>query len=668
MTSTHTNSHTEAAKMEQVITEFFYKSLLIILESRSSYVSSRNYSGEQIVSSPSSSSSSSSSVRPRDKWFNLALRECPSALENLDLCRQSNFEPVVVDVILEQKPLDWGPASFSPTSDIVRNLSSKNKNSYFWNSDQDESGSEMKCEKIIERWFVHHESRKGRDCNSGNRRSSCNNLSALYKKLILMLRSLYVTVRLLPAYNIFRDLNSSGLIRSFKLVPRVSSFVEPLTRKEEVDMQRFWFTPVDTSCGRLCLSVLYYSSISDMSSESSTPMSPQFIPDYVGSPLADPLRRFPSLPVSHGSPSSLPFSRRHSWSYDHYKASPPLVSFSPSPTHSESNALVSNPSSRGLPPMSLPPHPPEAPLAHKRDTNFDEYCPSPSFSASPSPSPSPSVPIYIPRTHLSKALLRSESAPVNIAAPKLANSPALSGRQNLPPSPPLKITRAGTSRTDNIRVPAETDATIEKIFSFGKEDCWKYSGVKAFSNSSPRISCSRSSSRSLQDDFDYSEFPCPFDVEDGEMMDPGSRPESYVRRGNPSDPNEAELFMNRKSPDAAVGALVRMLEKAPPLRQNVSLNFSEASRPEILSNSIPKQSQISEAVTVEHAAAPIIASFRLVSSKTTTDALEELRGYKVMKNLLLSEGGKAYTSSNVASAAEHSSTSQGPMCLLTALL
>ncbi|KAG4113737.1 hypothetical protein ERO13_D12G001500v2 [Gossypium hirsutum] len=636
MTSTHTNSHTEAAKMEQVITEFFYKSLLIILESRSSYVSSRNYSGEQTVSSPSSSSSSSSSVRPRDKWFNLALRECPSALENLDLCRRSNFEPVVVDVILEQKPLDWGPASFSPTSDLVRNLSSKNKNSYFWNSDQqDESGSEMKCEKIIERWFVQHESRKGRDCNSGNRRSSCNNLSALYKKLILMLRSLYVTVRLLPAYNIFRDLNSSGLICSFKLVPRVSSFVEPLTRKEEVDMQRFWFTPVDTSCGRLCLSVLYHSSISDMSSESSTPMSPQFIPDYVGSPLADPLRRFPSLPVSHGSPSSLPFSRRHSWSYDHYKASPPLVSFSPSPTHSESNALVSNPSSLGLPPMSLPPHPPETSLAHKRNTNFDEYCPSPNFSASPSPSPSPSLPIYIPRTHLSKALLRSESAPVNIAAPKLANTPALSGKQNLPPCPPLKITRAGTSRTDNIRVPAETDATIEKIFSFGKEDCWKYSGVKAFSNSSPRISCSRSSSRSLQDDFDYSEFPCPFDVEDGEMMDPGSR----------------------KSQDAAVGALVRLLKNSPPLRQNVSLNFSEASRPEILSNSIPKQSQILEAVTVEYAAAPNIASFRLVASKTTTDALEELRGYKVMKNLLLSEGGKAYTS-NVASAAEHSSTSK----------
>ncbi|MBA0781208.1 hypothetical protein Gotri_002151, partial [Gossypium trilobum] len=326
MASSHSNTHTEAAKSEQLITEFFYKSLLMILESRSPYVSSRNYSDEQIMSSPSSSSSSSSGVRRRDKWFNLALRECPSELENFDLCRQSNFEPVVIDVILEQKRLDWDPVTFSPKSDLVKHSSSKDKNSFFWNSDQEESGCEAKGEKVIERWFVQHESRKGRDCSSGSRRSSSNNLSALYKKLILLLRSLYVTVRLLPAYKIFRDLNSSGQIRAFKLVPRVSSSVESFTQKEEAEMQRFWFTPVDTSCGRLCLSVLYRSSISDISSESSTPMSPQFIPDYVGSPLTDPLRRFPSLPVSQGSPSSLPFSRRHSWSFDRYKASPPSVS------------------------------------------------------------------------------------------------------------------------------------------------------------------------------------------------------------------------------------------------------------------------------------------------------------------------------------------------------
>ena len=134
------------------------------------------------------------------------------------------------------------------------------------------------------------------------------------------------------------------------------------------------------------------------------------------------------------------------------------------------------------------------------------------------------------------------------------------------------------------------------------------------------------------------------------------RPESYDRRGPLSDPNEAGLFMNRKSQDAAVGALVRMLKKAPPLRQDTSslINFSEASRPEMWSNSIQEQNQISEAVTVEHAASSSIASSRLVASKTTADALEELQGYKEMKNLLLNEGGKSYTSANYASGAEHS--------------
>ncbi|TYH75657.1 hypothetical protein ES332_D04G035000v1 [Gossypium tomentosum] len=442
MASSHSNTHTEAAKMEQIITEFFYKSLLIILESRSPYVSSRNYIGEQIMSSPSSSPSSFSG--------------CPSELENFYLCRQSNFEPVVIDVILEQKPLDWDPVTFSPKPDLVKHSSSKDKNSFFWNSDQEESGCEAKGEKVIERWFVQHESRKGRDCSSGSRRSSSNNLSALYKKLLLLLRSLYVTFRLLPAYKIFRDLNSSGQIRAFKLLPRVSSSDKSFTQKDEAEMQRFWFTPVDTSCGRLCLSVLYRSSISDTSSQSSTPMSPQFIPDYVGSPLTDPLRRFPSLPLSPCVP----------------------------------------------PPMSLPPHPPGASLPHKKNTNFDEYWPSPNFSASPSPSPSP--PIRIPGGHLSKALLRSESAHVNIP-------------QNLPPSPPLKVSRADSSWTDNNMGPMKPGATIEKLFSFGKGDGQKYSGVN-----SPRISFFRSSSRSIQDDFDDSEFPCPFDVEYDDT-DAGSR-------------------------------------------------------------------------------------------------------------------------------------------------
>ena len=447
MPRSHGNhSHSDAAKMEQIITEFYTKSLHIILESRTPYVSSRNFSGEQIMSmslsSPSSSSSSASAAssvrpRPRDKWFNLALRGYPGGMENLDLWHHSNPEPMVVDVVLV--PLDWDPTpNFSPTREEI----------------------------VIERWVLQYDhTRKVKDNHSSgsSRRSGNTTLHNLYKKSMLLLRSLYLTVRLLPAYKVFRDLNSSAQLRTFSLAYHVSSVIEPFPRSAEAEMQRFGFTPIDTSAGRLCLSVLYRSSVLDLSSEP-TPLTPQVIPDYVGSPLAEPLKRFPSLPQvglgNHGSPSSLPFSRRHSWGFDLYRASSPSVSFSPSPTHSESNASISNPASRRFPPTSLPPHPPGTSIAYKNTTSFDEYCPSPTFSPSPTPSP----PIYIPGAHLSKDLLRSESAPVNIPTTRLSSLPALSNKQYLPPSPPIKNTRSGALRTDKFTGPIQTGAAVEQVY------------------------------------------------------------------------------------------------------------------------------------------------------------------------------------------------------------
>ncbi|XP_050206195.1 autophagy-related protein 13b [Mercurialis annua] len=638
MASNHSNTsntHTEAAKVEQIITEFFAKSLHIILESRSSFMSSRNYSGEQVFSSPSpsSSSSSSSGVRPRDKWFNLALRECPAALENLDIWRQGNLEPMVVDVVLVERPLDWDPLNCSPRKDFGRT----------WNFDQEEVGCDAdKSEKIVERWILQYESRKTRDSGSGSRRSS-NTLHTLYKKSILLLRSLYLTVRLLPAYKIFRDLSSSGQIQTFTLTHRVSSFADPFSRKEEAEMQRFGFSPVETSSGRLCLSVLYHASLSDVRSESSTPVSPQFIPNYVGSPLADPIKRFPSLPASHGSPSSLPFSRRHSWSYDRYKASPPSFSFSPSPTHSESHASLSNPNYRRLLQVNLPPHPPETSSSYKKNTSFDEYSPSPNFTPSPSPSP----PIYIPGSHLSKALLRSESAPVSIPASKLVGSPVLSSKQNLPPSPPIKGIRSSNPRADRNAGQAQTGISVEKCFSLGKYDVKRYSGMKISSNCSPQISYSRSSSRSYQDDFDESDFPCPFDLEEDDMTDPGSRPESYDQKGPLFDPLEpGGLFPIKISQDAAVGALVRMLKKAPPLRQDfsTSVDILQESRPKLCNSNLQEHIQISETPAFQQVSSSI-ASSGFVASKTTADALEELQGYKeIMKELLLNQASRSSTS------------------------
>ncbi|KAK7399409.1 hypothetical protein VNO78_10591 [Psophocarpus tetragonolobus] len=628
MASSHGNAHSDAAKMEQIITEFFTKSLHIILESRALYVSSRNYYGDQAVSSPSSSSSSSSSVRPRDKWFNLALRECPAALENIDLWRQNNLECVVIDVILVQRPLDWDPVTvtFSPKRVLPWSSSLKERCPFGWNTDQEETGVVGRSEKIVERWVVQYESRKARDSNSASRKSSNVSLHNLYKKSTLLLRSLYATVRLLPAYKIFRELNSCGQIRDFTLRYRVSPFAEPFTRKQEAEMMKFGFTPVDTSSGRLCLSVMYCPSASDVSSEPSTSMSPQLITDYVGSPLADPLRRFPSLPVSglpsHGSPSSLPSSRQRSWSFDHYRVSP---SYLPSPTHSESLSSVYSASLRCFPPASLPPHPTEMSLIQKKNTNFDGYYPS----SSPSTSNSGPLPC--------KPLLRSESAPVSIPTAEVAISTGFSNRHNLASSPPLRGLR-GTAKIDRSTNAMQTGPTAEKLFSLGKDESRKYSGVKISANSSPQISISRSSSRSYQDEFDDTDFTCPFDVDDDDMTDPGSRAES-LDHGHMAETLEAGgFFPIRKSNDAAVGALVHMLKKAPPLRQDFSTSqhLTQGAHPQTWNDSIQGQNHILQASR----SVSIMSSGIIAARKTTADALEEFHGYKEMKNLLLTRGSK----------------------------
>ncbi|RDX60204.1 Autophagy-related protein 13b, partial [Mucuna pruriens] len=635
MASSQGNAHSDAAKMEQIITEFFAKSLHIILESRALYVSSRNSYGDQAVSSPCplSSSSSSSSVRPRDKWFNLALRECPAAMENIDLWRQNNLEFIVIDVILVQRPLDWDPGtvSFSPKRVIPRSCSLKERCHFGWNTDQEEFRVVARSEKIVERWVVQYESRKPRDSNSGTRRSSHVPLHSLYKKSTLLLRSLYATVRLLPAYKIFRELTSSGQIKDFTLAHRVSSFVEPFTRKKEAEMTKFGFTPVDTSSGRLCLSVMYCPSVSDVSSEPSTPISPQVITDYVGSPSTDPLRRFPSLPTaglpSHGSPSLLPSSRQRSWSFDHYRA--PL-SYLPSPTDSESLLSVSNASLRRFPPACLPRHTTDMCLIQKKNANFDDFYPSPSSSSYNS--------VSLP----CRPLLRSESAPVSIPTAEAANSPGYSNRHNLPPSPPFRGSR-GTAKIDRSSTNStQTGATAEKLFSLGKDESRKYSGIRIPANSPPQISISRSSSRSYQDDFDDTDFTCPFDVDDDDMTDPGSRAES-LDHGHMTETLEAGgFFPIRKSQDAAVGALVHMLKKAPPLRQDcaTSQHLSQGTHPETLNNNIQGPSQILEA---SRPVSSIMSSEIIATRKTTADALEEFHGYKEIKNLLLMRGSKHQT-------------------------
>ncbi|KAJ6819992.1 autophagy-related protein 13b-like isoform X1 [Iris pallida] len=652
MASSPSNSVSEPARIEQVITEFFAKSLHIILESRSPYVSSRNYCGDHFTSSPCSSSSSSSG-RPRDKWFNLALRDCPAALENFDLWRQSNLDPLVIDVVLIRRQ------SKDP-----------------WISGQDEFLADHRSEKIVERWIVQYESRKSsnvaRELHLGGRRKSGGSSShsseipsvykKIYKRTIILLRSLYCTVRILPAYKVFRDLNSSGRICPFSLSHKISSFAEPFTRAEDAEMNNFSFASVDTPCGRLSLSVTYAPTLQDVISEPSTPISAQFIPDYVGSPTTDRLKRLHSLPSGGSLPTYVSFTRRHSFSNDH--GITPSVSPSPSPTYSDSRTVQCS-RNPGLPPRSHPPdHIPStclvphifSPLANKKNTSFDEYWPSPPFSPSSSPSP----PTHLTGSHLQNALLRSESAPLSIPLPT---------HQALAPSPSRKSGKAEfSSQADLLRAqvtttsPSHTSSpesklqlkklsgefyigmNLQKILYSGKDEVGNLSGRKISSCTSPRIP-SRSSSRfSLLDEIDDTEFACPFAVDDEELRGSCRVGISDVD-SHAGDSTSGELIPFRRSSDAAVGALVRMLKTAAPLRQDLanSAISSQANKEEawtMKGAQDNKNNKEAEVAKFEKTAASSMSTAPgFFESKTTSDALGELRCYRQIKESILSKHG-----------------------------
>ena len=151
----------------------------------------------------------------------------------------------------------------------------------------------------------------------------------IYKKLIILLRSLYSTVRILPAYEIFKEISSK--ILPYGLAHRISSFVEPFTRVEDAEMEKFVFSAVETPSGRLRLAVSYLPCLENLTSDEWARLQTEFIPDYVGSPLTDPRRRFNSSPSAVFAPAWVSFTRRHSWSNNSRRSCSKNSEESPSP-------------------------------------------------------------------------------------------------------------------------------------------------------------------------------------------------------------------------------------------------------------------------------------------------------------------------------------------------
>lgn len=98
------------------------------------------------------------------------------------------------------------------------------------------------------------------------------------------------------------------------------------------------------------------------------------------------------------------------------------------------------------------------------------------------------------------------------------------------------------------------------------------------------------------------------------------RPGSFDQQAHIREPLEpGGFFQVKKSQDGAVSAH-RLLKKAPPLRQDITNSIISSEEP-----------------GVQNAASLGIVSSGLVLPKTTADALEELRGYTELKDLLLKQ-------------------------------
>lgn len=84
--------------------------------------------------------------------------------------------------------------------------------------------------------------------------------------------------------------------------------------------------------------------------------------------------------------------------------------------------------------------------------------------------------------------------------------------------------------------------------------------------------------------------------------------------------SEQSLPIGRKSQDAAVGELVRMLRTAPPLRQDPSCYSSHSMKTELEGG--------------------VATASGFFMPRKAVDALDELRSYRDMKDLLLSKSGR----------------------------
>ncbi|XP_024520258.1 autophagy-related protein 13b-like isoform X1 [Selaginella moellendorffii] len=644
------------SKTEQIIVEFFVKCLHIILEARIP-CSSSNSSSQPGRDSPSPASSSSS----KDRWFNLVLGDCPAALESAEPWRRGpgDHPPMVVDILLDRSSGDHrfrgGGGPGTPDS---------------WS----EGEVEDSYGTVLERWTISHERFSQR--RSGSSSSHALEVPGIYKRATILMRTLYCSVRTLPAHRLFHLATSSSQSRSFSLGFKVWASPPPLL-PDEAAMEVRGFAPVETPMGRLAVSVAYRHTTAVTALEVTPAILPRIIADYVGSPTTDPLRRLSadsftgsvpcggisgrrgvhvvSVPTSVPSPPS-GIGRRHSWGGGLNKLQSPTLLPPSSPS------FGSSPSSRQHSPVA----PPTTRTNHSQPIPIYEQQQQRSRLSPPNPSPPGTC--HSLESSLARYLPRHSTAPVSI--PKPSSVRGLHDRSALPPptprrsfeQPPQHVYASSNLSGARGDVPPRLSASTlaESMllispphpYQSSQGDEGPPSGVKRSLYGSPRVSLSRSSSK-LRDDTDDEEFACPFAVdEDDEELQSRSPRTRHTNVFEASGP---------KSQHAAVGALVRLLKSAPPLQGRSwslaggEVDMAAVASPEATHQVVRSKSRPIPGAVQQHRYQASVAAYQAPhhvyrqqqmtkSLKTTSEALEELEVYKDLRKFILTEQGSVQAS------------------------
>ncbi|KAH9324999.1 hypothetical protein KI387_005177 [Taxus chinensis] len=590
----------ETAKIQKIILEFFPKAVQVILESRI-----------QSVVRSASSSPSSSPKRCRDTWFDLNLGLSDNARLHIieSWSKTPAIEPMFVEIFLARSD---GASTSRPAGQGSRGL-------------------------ILERWTVQYA------LNSSSPAVSADvNCTVVRKKALILFLSLYCTTKLLPAYRVYRDLKKSPQSHNVRrLMYRISASPEPLPRGEIKDYN---FTPVETRCGKLCLSVSYLANlICRPASEFDRLENPirQIIPDYCGSPGSE--RKFHG--ASRGkhsvlSPPSSPgfktkgFGRCHSWSGGINQISLPSTAMQ----QYHSQRFIMAPMSPNLTyhtPLTNSRTPPLPVVPRRCHSSVDRFA---------SPSPSPPMRSRLSNEGVSKELLRTGSLPQAVGE----------SRNPLP----LHTNRSREAHTLSRAVSANSEFTIAYSPSALRTTSTSGNSVvprqahlghkgEEDDRVSQRVAVSRSSSRlSYNYEIEDEGFSFPFALDSDESDGYRSRGESLDGNLHMQEVMEGTgqtISTPRRSQTAALGELVEMFNSALPLQQQFgnALDFSQTSA-EIWrrdSSRETSQCQSNENQCGAASSSIVYSNCSRVSNKTVADALIDLRNYKEIKDCLLRQSG-----------------------------